>query len=432
MHVRQRDVRLAHEGVGVAYQRADRIALPRLARLTMLATTLVSSPIAPHRPSRRAAAVEADERLHALDVLRGLALVFMVLVHFHQLMRLESKGWRGLIGWVVWVGVEEKAWGTFALLFGAGFALLLRRLDARGARVEPILLRRLATLFVFGWAVESLIGFRILTTYAVCGLVLLAVRRWSTRTLQRMVVVAAMFPPTLNAVVGLLIHFTHNTFPLLRTWWWLVPDESLPLLLLGFLAVRLGVVEDPLRHERLIRRWMLFGLAAWAVSWLVLYHMPRPPEYLMGAFWAERTLIGLVKDQWLCFTYAGGALLLLAKRPALFEPMRPVAAAGRMALTNYVLQAVTIWYLAKPLGIKLHEATYVGGWLVFATGIVLFSSLWLARFRYGPLEWLWRMASYAKREPLRRDDAEGYQPFSGSAHLIVTPPAAGSALRDGL
>jgi len=41
-------------------------------------------------------------------------------------------------------------------------------------------------------------------------------------------------------------------------------------------------------------------------------------------------------------------------------------------------------------------------WIAFATAIVLFSNLWLARFRYGPLEWLWRMATYAKREPLQR------------------------------
>jgi len=391
----------------------------------MLVTTPISSAIAPQRPSRDAAPVEAQERLHSLDVLRGLALIFMVLVHFHQLMRLESKGWQGLIGWAIWVGVEEKAWGTFALLFGAGFALLLRRLEARRAPVVPILLRRLTVLFVIGWVIETLIGFHILTMYALCGALLLAMRRWSTRALQWMVVVTAMFPPTLNAVVGLLIHFTHSTFSLLETWWWLVPDESLPLLILGFLAVRLGVVDDPLRHERLIRRWMLFGLAAWAVSWLVLYHVPRPPQYLMGAFWAERTVIGLVKDQWLCFTYAGGALLLLAKRPALLERMRPVAAAGRMAFTNYVLQAVTIWYLAKPLGIKLHEATYVGAWLVLTTVIVLLSNFWLARFRYGPLEWLWRMATYAKWEPLRL-----YQPFSGSAHLMSNSPRIG--VRDGL
>jgi len=372
----------------------------------MLATPRVPSAIATHRPPDGAAPVEPNERLHALDVLRGFALIFMILVHFHQLMRLESKGWQSLIGWGIWLGVEEKAWGTFALLFGAGFALLVRRLEARGARVVPILVRRLTVLFAIGWLLERATGFSILTTYAVCGLLVLAMRRWSTRALVRMVVVTAMFPPILNAVIGLLIHFTHSTFPLLRTWWWLVPDASLPLLLIGFLAVRLGVVDDPLRHARLIRPWMLFGLFAWAVSWLVLYHVPRPPQYLMGAFWAERTLIGLVTDQWLCFTYAGGVLLLLAKRPALVERMRAVGAAGRMAFTNYVLQALTIWYLAKPLGIKWHEATYVGAWIVFATAIVLFSNVWLARFRYGPLEWLWRMATYAKREPLRRGDDE--------------------------
>jgi uncharacterized protein len=86
--------------------------------------------------------------------------------------------------------------------------------------------------------------------------------------------------------------------------------------------------------------------------------------------------------------------------------MRRIGAAGRMAFTNYALQAVTIWYLAKPLGLKWHEATYVAAWIVFATVIVVLSNLWLARFRYGPLEWLWRMATYAKREPLRRDADE--------------------------
>lgn len=374
--------------------------------MTMRATTHVPPAIATYELPGRVSPLEPDERLHSLDVIRGLALVFMILVHFHQLMRLESKGWQGLIGWGIWLGVEQKAWGTFAMLFGAGFALLMRRLEARGAAVVPILVRRLLTLFVIGWLIERLIGFHILTMYAVCGLLLLAMRRRSTRALVRMMVVATMFPPILNGVLGLLMHFTHSTFPLLRTWWWLVPDASLPLQLLGFTAVRLGVLDNPLAHERLIRRWMLFGLVAWAMAWLVLYHVPRPPRYLMGFYWAERTFVGIMNEQWLCFVYAGGALLLLAKRPALLARLRFIGAAGRMAFTNYVLQAVTIWYLAKPLGIKWHEATYVGVWIVFTTVIVVASNLWLARFRYGPLEWVWRMATYAKRQPLRRADGE--------------------------
>jgi uncharacterized membrane protein YeiB len=66
-------------------------------------------------------------------------------------------------------------------------------LEARGASAVPILVRRLAALFAIGWLVENLIGFHILD-YAMCGLIALAMRRWSNRALMRMVVVAAMFP----------------------------------------------------------------------------------------------------------------------------------------------------------------------------------------------------------------------------------------------
>jgi len=91
------------------------------------------------------APVDVDERLHALDILRGLALCGMILVHFHQKMRRPVEGLEDLIGWAVYVLVEQKAWGTFAFLFGVGFAILLRRLDRRGAPVVTIYLA-----FLFG------------------------------------------------------------------------------------------------------------------------------------------------------------------------------------------------------------------------------------------------------------------------------------------
>src|SRR6478735_9547103 len=115
------------------------------------------------------APVDVDERLHALDILRGLALCGMILVHFHQKMRRPVEGLEDLIGWAVYVLVEQKAWGTFAFLFGVGFAILLRRLEARGAPVTRIYLRRLATLALFGIVAEVGFGFQILTAYAAWG-----------------------------------------------------------------------------------------------------------------------------------------------------------------------------------------------------------------------------------------------------------------------
>jgi uncharacterized membrane protein YeiB len=66
----------------------------------------------------------------------------MLIVHFHQRLRLEVTGPEDLIAWAVWILLEQKSWGTFAFLFGAGFAILLGRLDARGAPVVPTYQRR--------------------------------------------------------------------------------------------------------------------------------------------------------------------------------------------------------------------------------------------------------------------------------------------------
>jgi len=131
--------------------------------------TLSASPSAPTRLAPPPAPLDGEERLHALDILRGLALFGMILVHFHQKMRPEVTGLEDLIGWGVYVLVEQKAWGIFAFLFGVGFAVLLRRLEARHAPVLPIYLRRLATLACFGVVAEVCFGFRILFSYACWG-----------------------------------------------------------------------------------------------------------------------------------------------------------------------------------------------------------------------------------------------------------------------
>jgi len=391
-------------------------------------------------PAAPPAPVDAAERLHALDILRGLALFGMILVHFHQRMRQPAGGIEDVIAWCVWVLVEQKAWGTFAFLFGAGFAILLRRLEARGAPILPIYLRRLAVLAIFGIVADVGFGFHILFEYACWGLAILFMRRWPTRALLAAAAIFASARPVAAELSALYAWWTSaapaasataalaeavdaaarhgsymtllsarwalfvNTFP--HSWRDVLPGVNLALFTLGLLAVRHRVLDEPRRHVRLIAGWMTFGAVSWAVSWLVLSRLPRLS--IPGANWPLEYGLGLVQDQWLCFTYIGGVVLLLAYRPIWIERLAVIGFAGRMALTNYMLQAAVLDALASGYGasLTLRPYAYAPAALLLFGAEAAASRAWLARFRFGPLEWIWRMATYARIQPLRRRAVE--------------------------
>jgi uncharacterized protein len=360
---------------------------------------------------RQTVPVGASERIQALDILRGFALFGMILVHFHQKMRVDVGGVEDLIPWGVWILAEQKAWGTFALLFGAGFAILLRRLAARGANVVPIYLRRLATLALFGVIADVGFGFRILFEYACWGLVLLAVRRWPTRALLGMAALAASARPiaslllpraadahvtalyaavdaaaaqgSYTALLGARWALFAGTFT--DSWRHVVPDSNLALFIVGLLAVRTGVFDDPLRHVRLIVGWMTFGFVSWALAWIA----------------PVGDGLGIIEDQWLCFTYVGGVVLLLAYRPEWTSRLAIVGFAGRMALTNYMVQAIVLDALSSGYGahLKLRPYAYVTAAMLLFSAVALASRAWLGRFSFGPLEHVWRTATYATIHP---------------------------------
>jgi uncharacterized protein len=119
-----------------------------------------------------------------------------------------------------------------------------------------------------------------------------------------------------------------------------------------------------------------------------------------------RTSFGLLRDQWLTFTYVGGALLLLAAKPALMAALRPIGCAGRMALTNYLIQIAALDVLFSGYGVGLGQVRPLVGFaaapVCFAIEVAL-STFWLARFRFGPAEWLWRSLTYGRLQPIRRE-----------------------------
>jgi uncharacterized protein len=383
------------------------------------------------RPAPPAGPVSTDERLRALDILRGIALFGMILVHFHQRTRREMSGLDDLIGWGVYIFVEQKAWGTFAFLFGAGFAILLRRLERRGAPVVSTYLRRMAALALFGIVADVCFGFHILFSYACWGLVLLLIRGWSTRALLLTAAIAAAartvvgeftlltgvaaapstHPELFQAVQVAAEHSDYLTllsarwalfigsFP--HGWRGFLPDINLALFILGLLAVRHGLLDSPVAHRRPITRWMVLGAVAWACSWLVLGQLATLG---VDAHWPVVYGFGLLQDQWLCLTYIGAMLLLLAYRPIWVNRLALFGYAGRMALTNYMLQAAALDALSSGYGwgLRLRPMIYLPAAIVLFGAEAALSRAWLTRFRTGPLEWVWRTITYAAPQPLAR------------------------------
>src|SRR4051812_34541206 len=182
------------------------------------------------------------ERIVTLDILRGLALFGMLIVHFHQKMELASTGTEDLVGWFVWIALETKAWAAFAFLFGASFAIFLRRAEARGLNVVPMFLRRMIALAVFGVFVKYFLDFTILIDYAIWGTVLLFMRKLPTRVLLLLALAATLWTGAYAT-----IH---------------IPTTSFVLIILGFLAIRHGVLENPRAHLRTIIGTIIFGLVS--------------------------------------------------------------------------------------------------------------------------------------------------------------------------
>jgi uncharacterized protein len=375
-------------------------------------------PPAPSRPG---------QRIDALDVLRGLAVLGMIIVHFHQRLRVDVTGAEGLIAWGVWILIEQKSWGTFAFLFGVGFALFLRGLERRGVPVAPLYLRRLLALAAFGVVTEVAFGFNILFEYACWGLVLLLVRRWRSGALLALALVAVCarplavwwtggpVPPANPALASAVARAAEGAdyLPLLSarwalfverlpdTWPELLPDHNLALFIVGLLAMRHGVIDDPLRHRRRILGWMAFGLFAWLSWWVVVRPVAEGADPGTAALVGG---LGLLGDQWLCFTYIGAGLLLMASRPWLTSRLDPFGQAGRMALTNYIAQVVIVDVLASGYGVelRLRPLLYLPAAVLLFAVLALSSRAWLARYRMGPLEWVWRCVTYGRVEPAPR------------------------------
>jgi uncharacterized protein len=349
---------------------------------------------------------------------------------------------------------ESKSWTLFSILFGFGFALQLQRAHTRGSRILPIYIRRLAVLFAFGAAHALLHDGDILMLYAELGLGLLVVRHLPTRTLLLLAVgLMLIFPlsrlfSTLDRPAEMeeiqsvdearaelkLDQGTHvyaigslaevaadnaSAIPADPLEDVNTPESGLAvfaMFLLGFLVGRSGILYDipgHAAHIARIRAWgLVFGFTAMAAERILAattgYALFRPQQAGPVAQFAG-DLIFAYGITALALGYAA-TLILAAQTPRGRNVLAPLANVGRLALTVYLTQ--TLMFSTLFYGYGFGQAFRLGPVTVTIWAVVFFAiqivacQWWLKRFRFGPMEWLWRSLTYLKWQPLRfRDDS---------------------------
>lgn len=319
-------------------------------------------------------------RIAALDVLRGFALCGILLANVQPIASLDDVPLSGAAAGAPqeWMGllVEQRFFPIFSLLFGVGFSLLLESAAGRTASPRLLLLRRLLVLLAIGAAHFLLLWHGdILSTYAVVGLLVLLPSTWLPR--WAVAGLAAAFVATALIIGGQRIVLVAGLF------------------LLGSALARYGVID---RVER----------SAWGPAVLGLGFAVGAVPALWFQSGGQDSGLGLAAAGLLVAGVYVCAVLVLLRTPlgpvlqAVFAPL------GRMALTNYLTATMLVLAAAHVIGLPLGRswtAVFLTAGAILAVQW-LWSTLWLRGHRFGPVEWLWRWATWSRRPPLRTRPSE--------------------------
>jgi uncharacterized membrane protein YeiB len=182
------------------------------------------------------------------------------------------------------------------------------------------------------------------------------------------------------------------------------------MFLLGTWFVRSGVMADTGAHLPLFRKLAMVGLPLGIGMGLVgsLIATSHVPGAQNDGFGLANGLL-MTGNLPASLGYVSLVVLMLHSRSPLAK-IRVLAPYGRMALTNYLCQSLVMSSIFFGYGLGqwgMGRASQLIVALALCAVQVALSHWWLARFRYGPAEWLWRAITYLKIPAMRIDPAPG-------------------------
>lgn len=373
-------------------------------------------------------------RIHTIDFLRAFALLGILLAHAHDHFNCyvyppEAGGLAPFLNsisdWVHRHLLTGKAFMLFSFLFGVSFFIQMDRASSRGIDFGRRFVWRLALLFILGAVHTVFYDGDILTMFALQGLLLIPFYRCKPRTLLITGLVCVICLPGLLHLVKVIFNapyifsylwensggsrdevFMEGSFLQVTEWnilfgqtskWkYLVESgrigQTFGLFLLGLYTGKSRFFENIVASQPIFKKTMLVCLPAWLALWILV---------------SSYDLAFLVPFCNLCFTLSvvcGIPLLLMGPHSEL--PVRLLTPVGRMTLTAYVSQSVFFCFffygwglgMARELG---YFSSMVAAFLFFMFQVAA-ARLWLSKYRYGPLEWLWRTGTYMSPQPFKK------------------------------
>lgn len=410
--------------------------------------------------------VSSNEREAFMDVFRGFAIFGIFIANLTGFSWYNDSlkptgpfmiaGWDQKMSFIHHLFIEGKFYSIFSLLFGWGIALQIKRANSKGIDALPVIKRRLGFMLLLGAMHLLLWPGDIVFFYALLGFVLLPLRKLSNKATIVTGAVLILSPILLYAakshwqwlnapsailfetgskVDAKLLHanissdeevakylkqanwgqaLTANISGFFYRFGYLFFVSRVPkvlgMFLIGFALGRSGFYTNISQHKKVlhitIAAGIIIGLPA---NYCLAYYM----SHYTADYW-QLTTNGLYQT----IAYALGVVPLALVYVAIFmlafqtatgkKWLSVLAPVGKMAFSNYITQSLigSIVFLGAGFNYMLEVGPVyytIFGIIVFIFQI-LFSHIWLRYFNYGPLEWLWRSATYKKWQLMRKQD----------------------------
>ncbi len=405
-------------------------------------------------PIERAAPTASSVRLESLDVLRGFAVLGILVMNIQSFSMIGSAYFNPTsfgdltgINFVVWlishVFFDVKFMTLFTMLFGAGIVLMCRRVEERSGNPASLHYKRILWLLLFGLMHAYLLWYGdILVWYSLSALIAYAFWRVRPGWLLFWSLLFLLIGTGIYA--GIQWSLPHWPPEALEgsSQFWSPSAEIVAKELEAYRGGWLGQLSQRAPGALMMHTFVYLILGCWRTIGVMLAGMALMKWGIISAEKSNRfyvvtlvsglviglSLIGYGVSQNIAHNwsieyslYSGttpnywGSLLvalaylsfwmLLCKNQWWGGLRRSLARIGRMAFSNYILQTLICTTLFYGHGFGLFGEVPRWGQLAITVAIwvllVIVSNLWMTRFRFGPLEWLWRTLSYGKRQPMR-------------------------------